>query len=244
MYPFKIHNLHHPVTAVALSLSKQVTMRHLQVMFVITCLLIFILFTDISLQEGVCSRCGYSSPRIYKQGWMCTHPDCCNFFRISSKEIFLLDYDESFLKLRPHLDFGKIDLSIPSPLGIPGTHPDSIYSTKGWWCPQCGQLCPRWIPLALACRISGTDPSYRERWECWACTACNVCENLTGPWPMFIYWLRYNFPVLNPRRYEVPGNSGIRNLILKDTLCTRYIRARVNILLTLGVAVFLKLIQE
>ncbi|EJD02938.1 uncharacterized protein FOMMEDRAFT_107970 [Fomitiporia mediterranea MF3/22] len=119
--------------------------------------------------NGICTKCGKSSPSIYKQGWMCLHPDCEDFFRINSEEIFSLDYFEQFLQLRPCPDFGKIELSIPSPLVGPVDSADEIYSTRGFWCPECGQLCPR------------------ERWECWECSACEFELRGRGALPMRSY---------------------------------------------------------
>ncbi|KAH8119159.1 2OG-Fe(II) oxygenase superfamily-domain-containing protein, partial [Phellopilus nigrolimitatus] len=103
-----------------------------------------------------CEFCGQSSPSVYREGWMCLRPSCTSFFQANSKEHFTLNYNDHFLELRPHPNFGRINLIPQSPIKSLNAPPKDRYSPRGWWCPDCGQLC------------------CRERWECWDCSDCKV----------------------------------------------------------------------
>ncbi|KAJ3549725.1 hypothetical protein NM688_g5149 [Phlebia brevispora] len=102
-----------------------------------------------------CQLCGYSSPTVYEQGWMCLQPDCPLFWRRENGEEApaYLTYSQVFLRPVPLL--GESLQSIyPSPPGIEQPSGDVTTTRrfcKGWHCSKCGRL------------------SSRYKWEHWEC---------------------------------------------------------------------------
>ncbi|KAI5123916.1 hypothetical protein M0805_006334 [Coniferiporia weirii] len=121
------------------------------------------------LTRSQCRVCGKASPLVYEQGWLCLRPSCSEFFKMDINEYHALKYDSRFLKLRPHPSFGSIDLAPKSPIDYPNAPAEMGYSARGWWCRDCGQLCPR------------------EKWECWDCPDCKTVFLDTPPLPIRVH---------------------------------------------------------
>ena len=119
-----------------------------------------------------CAECKETSPHIYEGAGICLRSTCDDFFVKDPEKYSSLRMREDFLSPRADIRHIVADWRLQSPLNVTG---NSWFSARGWWCKDCGRLCPRYVllnNLPPKCVIPHT--SNRDRWECWYCPKCQV----------------------------------------------------------------------